>query len=349
MDYLALPTRTDKDGHSAIDYNQLQLNEIAMLTGKAPWTPIATPAANPPTGKYFMYFKSDGKLYKLNEDGDEAEIVAAPAGINCKVLLVAGGGGGGSEVGGGGGGGGVKYFASMVLGTGLTLPVVIGAGGAGAVGGGGSVASPGTDTTFNGETAPGGGFGGGFHAYTPGHCIGGDGGCGGGGGNGNGQGISTSGGTGTAGEDGGDGGPNNPPTTAGGGGGARTAGGDATSTYSGDGGDGQDYEIEQAGTPKYYAGGGGGAGYNLPRGLGGDGGGGQGGDATHNAAVGTDGLGGGGGGGSYQDVTSGKDGGDGIFVLRYTSATQLITGGNSVYQDGGDWVHVFTSSGNVVT
>jgi hypothetical protein len=337
MDYLALPTRTDKDGHSAIDYNQLQLNEIAMLTGKAPWTPIATPAANPPTGKYFMYFKSDGKLYKLNEDGDEAEIVAAPAVYTIDVYIGAGGGGGGGYDGGGGGAGGAKEIDGFTIVPGQVYTATPGAGGAGAAGGVTDNGAQGSASSFDTETTTGGGRG-----VWAGQATGGDGGSGGAGGYG-----SSAGGGGVSGEgnNGGTGvaaGPNFP----GGGGGGKCAVGTtpASGSLPGIGGVGIDWK--SLGT--YYAGGGGGgceSGTNFGN-VGGNGGGGRGWDSNHAVADGsanTGGGGGGGGGGNY----AGGAGGSGVIILKILTAKYSgVTTGSPTVTTAGSYTYVkFTGLG----
>ena len=112
---------------------------------------------------------------------------------------------------------------------------------------------------------------------------------------------------------------------------------------SGNGGDGLSNSI--SGTATYYAGGGGGG--EINGGRTGDGGLGGGGDGHVNAAGdnGTANTGGGGGGGSYTgSYFDGGNGGSGIVIIRYTSATNLATGG-TITTDGGDKVHTFTSSG----
>ncbi len=48
-------------------------------TGIVNWDDTTTPA-NPSAGYYKTYFKSDGKLYKLNSSGTESEIISAAAG-----------------------------------------------------------------------------------------------------------------------------------------------------------------------------------------------------------------------------------------------------------------------------
>ena len=85
-------------------------------------------------------------------------LVVSNGTISVKVLVIAGGGGGGAYAyGGGGGAGGVLYGVDISLSPG-TYPLVIGAGGPGAVPNG--PAPPGSNSSFNGNTANGGGGGG---------------------------------------------------------------------------------------------------------------------------------------------------------------------------------------------
>ena len=75
-DYADLPARTEEDSVPISgDINQLQDNIAAILqTGKAPWKAIATPGSNPSAGYYFIYTKSDGKVYILDSSGTEVAI-----------------------------------------------------------------------------------------------------------------------------------------------------------------------------------------------------------------------------------------------------------------------------------
>jgi len=107
------------------------------------------------------------------------------------------------------------------------------------------------------------------------------------------------------------------------------------------------------GSNVYYAAGGGaagGAGYEgSPGGLGGLGGGGGAGTGNDqnnwSNATSNTGSGGGGGGVGWCGTTycQSSDGGSGIIIVRYTSASQRFTGG-TVTQVGGDFIHRFTSS-----
>ena len=107
------------------------------------------------------------------------------------------------------------------------------------------------------------------------------------------------------------------------------------------------------GSNTYYGGGGGaagGAGYEgSAGGLGGLGGGGGAGtgNSQNNWSNATANTGGGGGGGGVAwcgtIYCQSSDGGSGIIIVRYTSASQRFNGG-TVTQSGGDFIHTFTSS-----
>lgn len=227
-------------------------------------------------------------------------------------LLVAGGGSGAGSRGGGGGAGGVlSGTATLAVGT---FSVVIGAGGT--AGGNGS------NSTWNGLTAVGGGAGG--------TNAGSAGGSGGGGSNG------SAGGAGTAGQ-GNTGGTGNFALSAagGGGGGAAAAGGSASPNQGGNGGAGQSSAI--SGAVAYYGGGGGGNG-DSGSGTGGVGGGGNGGAGGNPGTAGTANTGGGGGGGGTYA------GGSGVAVFSYATGTLTATGG-TITTSGGRTIHTFTSNG----
>lgn len=219
---------------------------------------------------------------------------------DVEVLLVGGGGKGGdsgttfARYTGGGGGGRVRHLTGQTLVVGV-YPVVVGAGQTS------SVLARGESSTFNGETAEGGGRGAG--SVTDGQ----------GGGSGGG-GLSASGFTrpngnaiyGAMGNNGGVG--NAASTNGGGGGGATQAGGSATTTAKG--GDG--YTTDISGVPATYGGGGGGR-----NGAGGAGGGGAG--TSNGGTAGTPNTGGGGGGTQYSIGVGapGGNGGSGIVIIRY--------------------------------
>jgi len=270
-----------------------------------------------------------------------------PATLNIDYIVVAGGGSGGGYGGGGGAGGCVTNLTSTVLSPGVTLTVVLGAGGA-AQSNYNSQGNLGVNSSLNGAgisvTAIGGG-GGGTASYS-----GISGGSGGGGGYNSAAGSATSG----QGNSGGAGGNNSSPYPSGGGGGASSAGGAALITgstnVSGNGGMGLDWK--SLGT--YYAGGGGGgvgygAGYGTSgvAGTGGAGGGGNGQRGTVTGGTGTVNTGGGGGGGGYNGDTSSAlsgAGGSGICIIRYLGTPRAS--GGTITQVGGYTYHTFTSSGN---
>ncbi len=86
----------------------------------------------------------------------------APTPGTIEVFLVGGGGGAGAPLGSGGGGGGLVYHSAFSITSG-TYPVTVGAGGPGATGPGtpgtNTTGSKGSDSTFGGMTAVGGGGG----------------------------------------------------------------------------------------------------------------------------------------------------------------------------------------------
>ncbi|MFA6329305.1 MAG: tail fiber domain-containing protein [Candidatus Micrarchaeia archaeon] len=246
-----------------------------------------------------------------------------PSGVtSVECLIVAGGGGGASWYGGGGGAGGLIYNSSSFVTAGTSYPVVVGAGGAGRpatvaeFNANDAFGSKGSNSSFNSQTAIGGGG-------APGYNAGGrsdieDGGSGAGGRPNNydnlysyGKGVAGQGNNGAIG-DAATGG-----TRSGGGGGAGGAGVSGATT--GAGGIGLSYSI--SGTPTYYAGGGGGgagetAGLTTPGGIGG-GGTGRSTVSGSNADANT----GGGGGGSTALAPAGGgvggNGGSGIVIIRY--------------------------------
>jgi len=247
----------------------------------------------------------------------------APSGVtSVECLIVAGGGGGASWYGGGGGAGGLIYNSSSFVTAGTSYPIVVGAGGAGrpaTVAGfntNDAFGSKGSNSSFNSQTAMGGGG-------APGYNAGGrsdieDGGSGAGGRPNNydnlysyGRGVSGQGNNGAIG-DAATGG-----TRSGGGGGAGGAGVSGATT--GAGGVGLSYSI--SGTPTYYAGGGGGgagetAGLTTPGGLGGGGIG----RSTVSGSNADANTGGGGGGSTALSPAGGGvggNGGSGIVIIRY--------------------------------
>jgi len=260
-------------------------------------------------------------------DGTNA-LVDAPNAISAYYLVVAGGGGGGSRFAGGGGAGG---YLTNYTGTSITMTpstsytVTVGAGGNGGVTSGGSGTdgagdgANGQNSVFSTITANGGGGGGAGDSR--------NGLAGGSGGGGAGR-FASTGGASTGTSQGNTGGS---PTGAsissqfrgGGGGGASTAGDNGISN--GNGGNGLSNSI--SGSSVIYAGGGGGGigtTNAISPGSGGTGGGGAGGYDTK-ATNGTTNTGSGGGGGGYYGSTSaniqGGNGGSGIVILRYPTAS----------------------------
>ncbi len=243
----------------------------------------------------------------------------ATGAIPVEYLIVAGGGGGGSGDGAGGGAGGVLTgFGQAPLGT---SAVVIGAGGAGAgVGEIGSPSENGSDSSFIGLTAVGGGRGGQEdNLFGSGPLNdGGNGGSGGGFGGANAM-VPGLFGQNTPGQGNVGGSRFFDPFAGiafgmGGGGGAGAAGGmGGAANEGGDGGQGMQSQI--SGTLTFYGGGGGGSGRAITGGLGGQGGGGNGG-LNADGQDGTPNTGGGGGGGGDQ-AKKGGAGGSGIVIIRY--------------------------------
>ena len=286
------------------------------------------------------------RVHRFNDSGTFTLTSLRSGSIEVEYLIVAGGGGGGMDMGGGGGGGGVLNGTTILTPT--TYTITVGGGGTGAPAGstGGQPgghqftipATAGSNSSFNGLTATGGGFGGSsYRGYTPG-ITGGNGGSGGGASGYNDNAGTFYGGTGISGQ-GNRGGNSTAAYYSGGGGGAGAAGVDSTSRP--DGGSGRLTGI--LGKPFYFGGGGGGGSYSLSTGgYGGLGGGGGG--ALGTAPGGTGGLvwgqyggggspgtwantpggdgglntGGGGGGGSHYNANNkGGNGGKGIVIIRY--------------------------------
>jgi len=289
------------------------------------------------TGGTITTYSSGGIDYKVHTFLSTDDFVLTTYAL-VDILVVGGGGSGGKSAEGGGGGGAGGFISA----TGLRLPpgtytATVGDGGAVPVSNG--VGNNGTDSSFIGFVAKGGGGGGAQESI---NAV--DGGSGGG------SGGRDSGGT-SAGADavpyswpyvfrsqegyvaptnyenlsqGNDGGTTT--TTSGdissGGGGAGAVGGSATvdSGPAGNGGDGVQNAF-RTGSNVYYGGGGGG-GTNIAGsgGLGGQGGGGRGAQSVSpviSAVAGTANTGGGGGGGSTATYAPGA-GGSGIVVVRYT-------------------------------
>ena len=267
-------------------------------------------------------------------------------------LIVAGGGGGGKgSRGAGGGGGGMLYGTNVTLTAGTTYNIVVGDGGAGASSAS-SKGSNGGDSTFNGQTAIGGGGGGSRSSL-----AGASGGSGGGGASGN-NGDNAGGGSGTAGQgnSGGAGSGSSSAYGAGGGGGAGASGSSGSGSSGGAGGIGLENSI--TGVATYYAGGGGGGARATTAAPGGTGGGGAGGSTTSAGGqtakdlpvAGANNTGGGGGGsadGSNESAYNGAAGGSGIVIIRTTSTASTTTGSPTVTTDGSYNIYSFTADGSI--
>jgi hypothetical protein len=305
-------------------------------------------------GTIESYNAPDGKKYTIHiftSPGNfEVTNLASPelgAFADIDVITVGGGGGGGRDGAGGGGGGAVKlttFNPANPLPAPLlpaTIPVTIGAGGAGGLanpgqgtpgeetsfgilipagggGGGGSLnkADPTSRTSNAGSPAPegsGGGGGGGFRQSSPGGTGGSF------------QPYGNPGGSGAYSYD--------SAFSGGGGGGVSSSGTTALVPTGGSGGFGVGIADlpSTVGTPgpsperRYFGGGGGGGGWSVG-GTGGVGGGGNGGRATNTTPVpvnlgliegGDANTGGGGGGSSWGLPTAINPGGSGIAIVRY--------------------------------
>jgi hypothetical protein len=236
-----------------------------------------------------------------------------------QCLIVAGGGCGGSASGSAGGGGGAGGLILTSSTSSISVyPVVVGAGG--------GFNSNGGNSTFNGLTAIGGGYG----ATLSGGAYGGS----GGGESNYFQGI----GFGVVGQ-GFNGGPAG--LRSGGGGGAGQNGQSSNnSALGGNGGNGFLSNIN--GTSLYYSGGGGGGGYTNG-GNGGNGGGGLGGTFITfpypPGLPGTSNTGGGGGASAGPGNINGGNGGSGIVIVRYyspiTFGSRTLAYSNTIYSRGG--------------
>ena len=292
----------------------------------------------------------DIKIYTL-DTSDKS--ITFEKDTKCDILIVAGGGGGGMDMGGGGGGGGVIELTNFTIKQG-THRITVGRGGNGAPAGGTNNqpsghhfkinATNGSESSFYGYTAIGGGYGGSSYQH---HTLGGQGGNGGSGGGSSGylhDQLESKAGKGTAGQ-GFRGGYSSGPWRAGGGGGAGEVGGGPTGIAHG--GKGKLSNI--LGKPYYWGGGGGGSSYTEQGGNGGLGGGGggavgttTGGEGYVNGSPGGGGgtygwantpggngaphTGGGGGGGAhYHANNKGGDGGSGIVIIRYIKIPQVVS------------------------
>jgi hypothetical protein len=258
---------------------------VAVYAGDVKVWPLVPPG--PAASGGVVTQDGEWTVHTLSDSGN----IEVTGGGDFEILLIAGGGAGGSR--GGGAGGVINKTVTLTPGT---YPVVIGDGGPAVASN--VEASNGANSTFNGETAIGGGAGG----HQPGPANGKDGGSGGAG-----IGFNSLGGAGTPGQG-----------NAGGGGFTGNGGGAGSS------GDGTvSLGIEVWGT--FYASGGTAGTSNMPgadpTALPNPGGGGRGSQGPVAAEAGVDGTGGGGGGGGMNDSWTafglcGK-GGKGIFKIRY--------------------------------
>jgi hypothetical protein len=289
------------------------------------------------------------RIHRFNSSGTFTLSSLIGSSLPVEYLIVGGGGGGGTNMGGGGGGGGVLNGTTILTPT--TYAITVGAGGAGAPSGtgGGHPTQSGTNggnSSFNGLTSIGGGWGGvSYNTQGLGIHFGNSGGSGGGSAGYNNDGVAPAtygSGAGTSGQ-GFRGGYQGTSYYSGGGGGAIAAGTDGNNIANG----GSGRLVSILGRPFYWGGGGGGAGYSTFGGAGGRGGGGAGapnefannygrggrdsiewGRDTLNGCTGcwtnlpggdggTNTGGGGGGGAHYNSNNKGGNGGSGIVIIRY--------------------------------
>ena len=276
--------------------------------------------------------------------------VIDPAGLVVEYLAVGGGGGGGSYGGGGGAGGVITGTTPLDINT--SYAIVIGSGGTKGIRGNNTAQTSGASSTFNSLSAGGGGYGGSGESglkTTGANGSATNGSAGGGGyfaGGGTGSGTGGSGGAGV----------NSTGYPSGGGGGAGGNGASASGKNGGNGGAGITSSISGS-SVTYAGGGGGGAGNDVGTGVGTSGTGGSsvgGNGGRFGISHGSDGAlntgsGGGGAGGDALNFGNGGNGSSGVVTIRYQSAVQRASGGNTVTNSGGYWIHTFTSSGTLNT
>jgi hypothetical protein len=263
------------------------------------------------TGGTETTYTSGGVNYKVHTFTSSGTFTANASG-SVDYLLVAGGGGTGGGTSGGGGAGG-KISSTNVSVSASDYSVVIGSGGAGLPPYTNPASSDGTNTTFLGLTAIGGGNGSNNSEPSLGGYAAGSGGSGGGGSYySGGYQSNTSGAAGTSGQ--GFAGGNVSGGGSAGGAGGGGAGGVGSNGAGSAGGVGVLNSL-RTGSNQYYAGGGGG-GADFP-GAGGAGGGGNGVAGSSNGGSGSVNTGGGGGGGYAYASGNGGSGGSGIVIIRY--------------------------------
>lgn len=222
-----------------VDWKKVDVNAYEVWGSSFSFAVVAATVTFPAS---YGSVVGDGDYWVLTmAPGTGGQLAITGASLSVDYLLVAGGGSGGKGKAGGGGGGQAIYKTAMTLNIG-NYPITIGAGIPGtATNGNGTI---GNNSTFNGDTALGGGAGTGSGA------VGGNGGNGGGAGGGSGSGTHA-GGTSTATPAGFPGGSATRSGTGGeqaggGGGGAGGPGGNASiQTGNSTGGDG--------GAPFYWA------------------------------------------------------------------------------------------------
>jgi hypothetical protein len=292
------------------------------ITAGGPVTPVIIDSAF----KYVAFTNTGANQTSYTINFPESKI--------CDILIVGGGASGGGDQGGGGGAGGLVYLTNENL-VG-SYNITVGNGGLGVA----TQGNNGYDSSFGTFIAKGGGTGGHyFNGTVANRRFGVSGGSGGGGG-GIALGTNATGGTSTQltyldassnrrgwGNSGGAAGANQSQLYCGGGGGADLAGGNATNSVPGIGGNGK--QINITGVNQYYAGGGGGSARDGIGTIGGVGGLGGGGNGAHdylnlvnpaNGNPGKDGLpntGGGGGGITRGEGIPAGNGGSGIVIIRY--------------------------------
>ena len=248
--------------------------------------------------------------YKAHTFTEDGTFIVSGGSITVDYLMIAGGGAGGTN-GGGGGAGGVILGQSETLGA-NSYTIVVGDGGDGHTYEC-DVHNNGENTTFNGETAVGGGSGGSCNTGR----VGGS----GGGGGYLANNVVAAGGAGTANQGYAGGNGMHDTKGYGGGGGAGSVGESNTGGVQGggqnDGGNGIENNYRTGSNVWYAGGGGGGRQSGSPAGNGIHGGG-NGNTQELTAFDATDGTGGGGGGSGGGSGISG-DGGSGIVVIRYAA------------------------------
>jgi hypothetical protein len=250
--------------------------------------------------------------------------------LQIEYLVIAGGGGGAARNGnaGGGGGGGAGGYRSSVTGelsgggssaesvivvnSGISYPVLVGAGGAGGAAGGQNAGTQGSNSRFIGITSVGGGWGNALADNGQSSGLGGS-----GGGLSNNKQNAAAPGAGTVGQ-GYAGGQSLSLTGASGGGGAGAVGDTCVSGQNTGSNGGVGVNSSITGLSIFRAGGGGGGGYGASGGQGGNGGGGAGSSNT-GATSGVANTGGGGGasGSNTSGTFPGGAGGSGIVIIRY--------------------------------